>query len=322
MKFFVPKILLLAYFLLGGCSSQNNSIQSDALAAAVLLPNGTVSPTAVKLMEELGCVQVPTRVDHFVEAYFPHFCRKRGVERWQMDNNFDEQKKSRCMALFAQLGFFNEVKPLQREYDYVTVLGGTLTSMRGRLGYAKKLWQQGIRFAKIVFLTSDRPLELFENDEQLADTQQQILSIKADWQVPTSFPKTEATLMNVLWDQADKPKDLSDVSVDIISVPMKNLGDGRTERPHTGDTLVSWLAKKPLPGRCLFISSQPFVGYQHGVIKRLMPHDFIIESVGPKTAPEKNNIAVLIDSLLRWLAFESFLCGLWDDKTLEFYLKQ
>lgn len=36
----------------------------------------------------------------------------------------------------------------------------------------------------------------------------------------------------------------------------------------------------------------------------------------------RNNGSTVVNSLLRWLAFEAYLNGLWDEQTLESYLKQ
>ena len=46
------------------------------------------------------------------------------------------------------------------------------------------------------------------------------------------------------------------------------------------------------------------------------------EPVGSAADRDRNNVSVLVDLLLRWLAFEAYLNGLWDEQILESYLKQ
>ena len=326
MNFFLIrrfKQLLFLTVLISGCSLSNKSEEKPLTLPSYVLNNDNhVQPNVVSLMNTLGCNDVPTRVDLFVEQYFTRFARKRFVERWDVKNEYDEQTTKKCLRLFEQLNFLGEIKPSHNEYDYLVLLGSTLQTLRHRLGYFKKLYEAGIRVKRIVMLTGERPLANFESLEVLSNKTQKILPIKESWQLLPPFPKTEAEMMQAVWAQADLPKDLTPIPLDVIVAPIKVNEDKTLERPNTGDIVALWLQKKPEAGRCLFISSQPYVGYQSGVIKRLIPKNFEIEIVGDKADRDKNSIDVLLDSLLRWLLFESYLCGLLTEEKLELYLKQ
>ncbi len=58
-------------------------------------------------------------------------------------------------------------KPFYKMYDKALILGATTSRMQTRLDYLKQLWEDGIRFNELVWLTSDRPLDKRVDD--LAD---------------------------------------------------------------------------------------------------------------------------------------------------------
>lgn len=315
--------LFLGSMLFGACGNgaqEVSVVHNDA--KMVLQDNAHVQPAVVEIMSLLGCSQVSTRVDQFVETLAPRFTRKRDQERWDLHDNVDEVVKNKVLDKFEQLGLLQTVVPTGKSYDYIVVLGGALISMRKRFAYVKQIWEQGVRATSIVFLTSLRPLEQFEDAAALNDRQQTILPIKESWQPPAHNPVDEFGLMQELWRQAELPAELAALPCEVVDTPQKTWPDGTVHRANTGDTMECWLNKKPKPGRCLFISNQPYVGYQSAVIRRWMPANFSVETVGPDAPRDKQKVSVLIDSLFRWLAFEAFHCKLWDEKTLEAYLKQ
>lgn len=318
-------ILLLTFF--SGCWNPLDSahtIHQDALH--ILDSNGHVRPQVTTIIQALGHANPPSRVDLFVKECFLLFARKKGVERWQVQDNLSPIDKNRVLAQFETLGFFDAITPKKSSYDYFVVLGASIKNVRTRLAYLKKLWVDGIRAKRIVFLTGARRLEPFEGPEQLNDRTQTTLPIKASWQPPAKHPEFETDLMRELWLQAELPTELAALPLDVINTPEQKWPDGSTHRPNTGDTAVAWLATKPTPGSCLCISVQPYVGYQGAVMRRLMPAPFTIETVGAAVQiaerQDPRSVSVLVDTLLRQLLFESFLCRFFDEQTLESYLKQ
>jgi hypothetical protein len=324
MNFRLYKSIVFLGVLLGGCSvgNQQGFKPINRAVDRIVGADKNVNSTVVSIMQAMGCEYVPTKVDAFAAEFFPRFARKRGVERWDVHDTIDEKTKAYVLNLFDELGFFCAVQPKQKAYDYVVILGATLGRMRTRLGTLKLLWEQGVRAKRVVFLTGARPLEAFEGPELLADFKQTILPIKEGWLLPSEFPKTEAAGLMALWDQAQLPQDLRGTPLDFIDTPLQVWPDGKLERPNTGDTLLAWLAQKPTPGSCLFITNQPYVGYQEAMVRRFVPKDFTIETVSLSTGKEDKTVGVLVDALVRELAIEACVCGLWDEKTLESYLKQ
>ncbi len=77
------------------------------------------------------------------------------------------------------------------------------------------------------------------------------------------------------------------------------------KRPTTGDTIKLWLTELAPQGKILAISNQPYVGYQHAVLKSFVPKELLVETVGPKTAVVNSDIVV--DNLARWLYQENLL---------------
>jgi hypothetical protein len=72
------------------------------------------------------------------------------------------------------------------------------------------------------------------------------------------------------------------------------------KRATTRDTIREWLSEKPIPGKCLAISNQPYVEYQQAVTVRLLPEDFSLEAVGPPIDGTPS-VAILLDTLGRLL---------------------
>ncbi len=291
-------------------------------AQGVLRDNAHVHSAAVEIMQLLGCADIPTQVDKFVELLAPKFARKRDQERWEMQDNLEASVKDKVLDKFDELGFLKTVAPRERTYEYIVVFSGTLNSMRRRFAYVKQLWQAGVRAKSVVFLTGDRLLVPFEDLDSLNDRQQTLLPIKKSWQPLEKLPINETALMQELWGQADLPADLAALPCQVVDTPQRTWPDGTVHRPNTGDTLEWWMKSKPVPGRSLFISNQPYVGYQGAVARRWVPENFLIETVGPEASRDRQKVSVLVDTLFRWLAFEAFHCKLWDEKTLEAHLKQ
>lgn len=321
MKFFKYKILIILGCFLSGCSVGTSTIEEHSFSR-ILQANNHVKPEVVAIMKMLGFEDVPTRVDAFTGKFFLTFARKRNVERWHLQDEMDLTLKAKILDLFEKLGYFNLLEPQKKTYDYIVVLGATLQRIRIRLATLKKYWERGIRCKKIIFLTGARPLEPFEGADLLADFKQTILPIKENWQLPTEYPQTEAEIFMAIWNQAQLPEDLAAIEIECVDTPMQKWPDGKIQRPNTGDIVKQWLSRNPTPGDCLFISNQPHVGYQDALIRRFISKDFLVEAVGLEVKKEDQTVSILLDALVRELAIEAVLCGLWNEETLESYLKQ
>ncbi len=274
-----------------------------------------------KIVELLGQqVPIEMRADVFVEKYFPLFTRKRGVERWSMAAvNLSAEKMAKLFVQFDKIGLLKEIVPTQKSYKQALVYGATVGAMSKRLSYLKALWQRGIRFEKIVFLSCDRAIEDFELKD-FKEYAPNALPAKKDWEDLRELPKLESTMMGLLWKRADVPVDLAKIPVDIVSVPMKKQTDGSFKRANTGDTIEYWLAQKPDHGTCFAVSQAPFIGYQDAIGRRWMPRDRGYETVGEGVNGALQNVAVLVDAIFRQMLFEIYHVGLINEKKLDEYL--
>jgi hypothetical protein len=85
--------------------------------------------------------------------------------------------------------------------------------------------------------------------------------------------------------------------------------NGVWKRPNTEDTLVAWGAMASVPCSCLFVSDQPFCGYQGAVIQAALPEGMTFDVIGEGRDPSKHPAAaaITLDSLARWIYQESLL---------------
>lgn len=224
--------------------------------------------------------------------------RKEGSERWDIvDQNIEN--KDEFFKLFDQLHLVDEISPEHDQYDYMVLMGATYFRIKTRLEHAIKLFKQGIRFDQIVMLGGARPL-----------TESELDALKHDFNLKESdfIPETEAQVMQFMYDRTEMPEGMRKISMILIDAPMKITKTGVLARPTTGDTVNLWMELNPMPGSCLVISNQPYVGYQDSVIKTLLPKVFSVETVGQKSEDAK--IGIYLDTLARNLYQEKIRLGL------------
>ncbi|MBM3198105.1 MAG: hypothetical protein FJZ58_02465 [Chlamydiae bacterium] len=231
-------------------------------------------------------LDIPPHED-LILATQARWLRKAGQERWEMQE-LDSTKRTLVLQWADGHGLFSPWTPSTRHYDHAIILGATVGAMQQRLNYLKKLWMTGTRFQSVVWLTGERPLDAYADG---------------------TFDglHTESAAARFLWEQADLPPDLRALPVVFVEVPMKKVGLSYA-RPTTGDTIVSWLHEhQPSPCTALFVSSQPFCGYQFSVIHTLLPEDIFFDVVGEGVDPTLHSsaAAVTLDTLARWIYQES-----------------
>jgi hypothetical protein len=240
-----------------------------------------------------------------VDVTQKEWLRPHGSERWEIQETAYANRDV-LIDLLDQLCLFNEINPHKQHYNYCFVLGAIAPSVRGRLCYIFKLWDAGVRFDNLIFLGSERPLDAQKDSAAvLLDRSQTILPIRCDWTQTNGLPTTEVEMMKFIFGQATLPSGFDQINIQFISTPMKENEDGSVRRPNTGDTIAQWLSTDPILGSCLFISNQPYVGYQDAVIRTYMPSAFEVDVVGSCANPQKQNIDVVLDTLARWLYQEN-----------------
>jgi len=205
---------------------------------------------------------------------------QKGKKRWEFAAK-EEDKRELLLPFLHKLKCFEEIAPQEKNYDYAIVLGALSSRIERRLSFLIELWQRGIRFKQLVFLSSDRPI--------LRDLEK----------VPNGI-NTESELLSFTFKNLSLPEQLRKIPLQVISSPLILNQKKVIEYPNTGHTFLDWLKSNPKPGTCLIISDQPFVGYQDAVAQSFLPSSFSCETVG-MSAQEDLPIAIYLDNLAKWL---------------------
>lgn len=239
-----------------------------------------ISPQLLQLLE---IMQVPHNgtLQSIVTASQNQWYRQHGKERWEL-SDIDEDKKTIVLELAKELGFIDQIVPRNCYYDYGIILGGTVQKMQQRIDALIDLWQAGLRFQHIVFLSGQRPI-----------------NPSVEPQSPAYH--TESQAIHYLWYIASMPNELKSIPVQFIDVDMY-IKNGILIRPNLTDTINAWVAEKPAYGSCLFISSQPYCRPQHAAIKCYLPECYPFETIGVKT--EQKHGGIILDAIANWLYYE------------------
>ncbi len=245
-----------------------------------------IDPTALRQLT--NAVGIPPDAN-LIEATQKEWLRRPGQERWEL-TEISPEKKAFVLNWAKEQGLLDAWKPAAQEYDTALILGATTGRMQMRLDHLKELWAQGIRFKEIVWLTGDRPL-----DERI------------DGFIDRCTNESEAA--HILWEEIELPSEMRALPVVFIAVPLINYVKS-VKRPTTQDTLIAWLNTHPSPEtKALFVSDQPFCGYQFAVVKSCLPSSMSFDLVGPEADPTSHPAAaaIILDSIARWLYQENII---------------
>jgi hypothetical protein len=251
-------------------------------------------PTIVSLIQKTAVSDIPKFEDRIsalnwlVEITQKHWLRGEGLERWDVQDNSEQlAERDAIMKMFHSLDLIEDIKPKQVHYDYVLMMGAMENRVKTRLGYAHSLYTDSkYDFDHLVMLGGARPL--------MADKEPSIEHLLPEKQ-------TEHGMMMYLLDgmKGEHPDDVFfSKPVQEIDTPMQVDVAGKPRRPNTKDTIDSWLATNPKPGRVLVISNQPYCSYQHSVARTLLPAEFDVETVGHHSSGQ-DPVKVHLDSLAR-----------------------
>lgn len=308
-------ILLLYFFNSNSIVSEN--LNGGAKVTDLWLWNPetkTIHPAFSKLLSLREINQWITTnsstpvVDHqtfksIVEKTQTDWLRPAGKERWQTNEvELNENDKKKALDCFSELGCLNEIKPTQESYDVCFVFGATASRMVSRIATAINLNKKGIKYKKLILLTSQRPRDKeIENEEAfILKKNDNRLKVKKNWKYDGIEPKNENELAEIIVNQISFPQNfLKNIKIEFINTPMQKNDDGSMRRPNTGDTIKKYLENSPTAQKCLFISNNPYIGYQHSVAKTYMPSNYTVETVGD-AASKNEKISTLFDNLARW----------------------
>lgn len=250
--------------------------------------NGIPDAVISELLNIAGIKQDGTAPD-IVKKTQEEWIRKPGTERWEIDAQ-DKKYHEALRAWLEAHDFVKEIKPQEKEYKYMIILGGIAPRVKNRVLKAQELLKAGLICTKIIIICGERPLDEKVEAFDLYATEEDAKNKKFE------APTTETAMMKYVVDHSELDKN----NIEWYSVPMIETGSGQKRRPTTGDTVNLWLASHPQAGSCLFISMQPHAHYQDAVVRNLMPDGFTVETVAPES-----NVVISdgdhLDNLARWL---------------------
>lgn len=259
-------------------------------------------PPALSRILERFHIKNDGKIQSIIPEVQNKWVRPSGQERWHLPY-LSVAHEEELYKDFRELGLMDEILPTKKHYDYAVVLGAAVPRIKLRLAHLVRLWNQGVRFKQIVFLTADRPLDPeFEEGKPLLYDMPPELPLSPD-ACSATLPKTEAEALAFFYHNCSLPPKLKALPLQIVTAKTTAAATIGKHRPNTGDTVAAWFNYKPRPGSVLAISNQPFVGYQFSVMRHVLPPYFDLEVVGEKCGDDYNP-AVLLDTIARWMFVE------------------
>lgn len=134
----------------------------------VINTDGKVAAEVQELWKITG---VPVSSDDDLKTYVnliqkAWFQRSSGKERSEFTDDF-KHKKSEILAEFDKLGWRKAIKPIHQKYDDVYIPAAKAITVQGRINYLVKLYNEGLRFDRLIVLTGQRDLAKGEEDAYL-----------------------------------------------------------------------------------------------------------------------------------------------------------
>lgn len=225
------------------------------------------------------------------------WCRPQGFERWQVSGDQIE-RHDEFIKLIEELEMYQQVDPTESEYDYVLILGALAERMGLRIGHIVELLKsKKIKVGKIVTLAGARPLDKQkESPEVLAEL---LGTMPTEEEYAAAHEGTIFSKLAAKYKLSDYAP-LVEITVEMFTDPVT----GKQRRPTTGDTIIAFMEKEKVvvelgkKMRILVISNQPFVPYQHAVVKTYLPHSSI-ETIGQNGNLQSDR--VYLDTIARWI---------------------
>ena len=221
--------------------------------------------------------------------------RAPGQERWQLaDIKIDPNSEANAINMLREIGLIDELKPSKKEFDYVLLLGATVPRMQQRLEHLARLWQSGVRYKKLIFLTGQRPLtpEIDKVDELIANTSGHLAT-------KDSRPATESEAAVMIFQSTPLMPEMRALPVQFMDTP-RRWEQTYWQRANTRDTLKTWMKNNPAPGSVLVMSEQPSAHYQQEVVRQELSEAFNVD-IAARAAAKDTRLAILLDALALWL---------------------
>jgi hypothetical protein len=292
--FIIHHILLIA-FSATFFAAENS--QSRLFPNQFFLSETQPTPAFEKLLKDHSVACKSQTLTDVVRATQEQWMRPDAIERWELPS-IDSDNTT--VELFKELGLVDAIEPVNKEFDYAIIFGGTAQTMRKRLAYLLGLYCKGIQFKEIVFLVGDRKRDsVEESDEVLKNAENRYLVNKDKVGCHAQkLPSNETEIAQMIWNQAIL-FELSKIPVTFVHAP-STISNGIIKRPTTVDTVQTWKQgyKSEQPSRILAISSQPHIARQALIIQSVFPC-CVIETAGPGTY--QKSIPLFFDEIARYL---------------------
>lgn len=299
----VSKITMLANKAIGNSKHHASQSAAESLKLKISqsmqaeLERGAIPVHLSQLLALFDCHSKD--LDEIVSFTQKKWLRKANQERWDMDE-LEGDKLSLIRYLLGKLGMTKEIIPQSKHYQTAIIMGALSPRMSLRLAYAINLWNQGVRFNKLVFLAGDRPFIEELEKEAIRHPELYKLSIPQTAIEEPPFPKTEYEAIQLIVKRTELPESFKDVSITFVRAPMKMNANNTLSRPTNDDTFKKWLEGKPQEGPCLVVSNQPYVLAAHQAALKNLTFAFAVDSCG-EACSESTKVSVQLDSLARTL---------------------
>lgn len=256
---------------------------------SIISPEGIVNEDVLRILEilELNNSRDPSEVNRIMQE---NLLRK--TERSEViKKSYSEEKNMQLFQCFDNLRMRETVLPKNRNYDDIIIHGSTVVAMIKRMTFFLEKCAPFIIYKRIILLSGDRALSVDEKNNEI------ICKISEKKNIKIS---TEAEAAKEIWCYLTNEKQPLQEMI-LISAPATIDSNGNKKRPTTYDTIVEWLRIKPDSKTCLAISSNPYIDYQHAVVKNTLDEkkeSIYLETIGAHSKEMRPEI--YLDSLARW----------------------
>lgn len=237
------------------------------------------------------------------------FYRESGQARENLPETSYESKKEQFFPIFKEMGLIDQILPKNKNYDYIIVHGGSIRTIRERLGFLLKILDLGITTKQIIIFSGERFLDPENESKEIickTEDENNFFKTRIGWKCPEKLPFTEKEGTEMVIDQLISDEDLK-AKINIINTSSNISQNGKVYRSPTRTTIDEWFINyKPQKGNILAISNNPYIPYQDIVMRQILSkYDWFkqggtLETVGPHSlntvslAQHLNNISEIL----------------------------
>jgi len=195
---------------------------------------------------------------HLLAKKYWYTNHQKKIHSYEKNN----EKVTLAFSLLQQLGFLEEISPKKRIYDYVFLFGTSIKKMQLQLNYVFDLWQNGMHFNNIIFLTSERSIS--------HKTYAKLLTDKID---SPMLPYNGINILKKMLSSTQFSNGFNDIKTTYVVA----------QQPSLTQLTSLWLKQSPRPGTILALTHQPYSFYQHMILSSLIPQEFMLETAALKS---------------------------------------